>query len=356
MKYEKWISETTIDTRRHPSLGPIDQALFNYKLKRTPEDLQKLGVAVREWQSAQRAPSDDTSAKVDQLKAWVEKRVSELSAEQQTVLPEIQNAATIVLKAYQAWMDDSYKADFESTFLGSADTGMRCYKYYSDKNRWEQHLITKRGAPREMAKDIDAATPTLGMTESSSRNLADNTPPRNRRVEFRPPINRHTLVHELLHWVCHESFRTKVEHHPVVKEGVTEWLTREALKEYSKGGWTDHYHTVDWGIDKKMIDAEKMKGAYLAGRGVDSMFDEVIRASSAHREDLRQRTQDPNRGQREEVAKLARQGGVGTKFSPNPTSGFSRRVLSLFKDQPDTIIREQLPDNWADWVIQKKTA
>ena len=42
MKYEKWIAATTFDTRRHPSLGPIDHALLQYKLKRTPEDLQRL--------------------------------------------------------------------------------------------------------------------------------------------------------------------------------------------------------------------------------------------------------------------------------------------------------------------------
>ena len=96
MKYEKWIAATTFDTRRHPSLGPIDHALLQYKLKRTPEDLHRLGVAIREWQSGQKPPSDDTFAKVDQLKAWVEKRLSELTVEQQSVLPEIQRAATVV--------------------------------------------------------------------------------------------------------------------------------------------------------------------------------------------------------------------------------------------------------------------
>ena len=139
------------------------------------------------------------------------------------------------------------------------------------------------------AGGINAATPTipnaavqLDDEDHRSRNVKNDSPPNNRRIEFHT-MSEHTAVHEMLHWCCHEEFRTTAHARVLgadfeyVLEGFTEWLASDALNT----SWPMDTYAMIRGavidcVNNRHPDFESMVAAYFKGARVHEVANDML--------------------------------------------------------------------------------
>ncbi len=269
MKYQTWKQST----ENLELFNQVNQLILEYKLARTDETLGKLEHAAHELETKLKKPVEpSTLAKLKELNEWIETRKKE---ENDNTFKHLQTAAAAILEQYHAYFPEHYLIAIKAVFINPDKGVRRCYKYFSDKGKWENHIRKlEPDADDSMIQHADGVTPTFTLTSTSTKNLVNDQAPYNRRVEFRDPIKHHTLVHELLHWSCHEQFRLDTLHYPIAKEGITEWLARQITK-VTLAGWEEKYREVETAIYGGADKAVLFK-AYFMGEKTDSVVSYLI--------------------------------------------------------------------------------
>ena len=197
------------------------------------------------WRTAQGA--DKTP--FEQLDAFVQSERAANGPRQAEEYPDQtarRGGAADVLKAFSAYMPDFYSQTLNATFIKPPMNHVYCYHYYDVDKDWGQHLGTCQLPKGIQPQQVNGYCPTLGPGADRTNMRPGDTRRTNRRVEFTKQANHHTLVHEMLHWSCHENFRqatitrslfTDPAQLTLVLEGTTEYLARYALKEWDRGGY-----------------------------------------------------------------------------------------------------------------------
>ena len=302
MTAKKWLRLTECGGKaRNGELKAVDGALAFYQADQISARLTALREALEQWKRSQGSGEEwknsvwnqqqQEGKPVEMLDAWIARKERMLQDDKRGPIPALQAAAKSVYDAYQSWMPDAYRSALETTFVAPPDH-VYCYKRYETKPEWEDHLRKGTATGHDITKGdtVEASTRTLtwGIEKVEdefvrvSRNLKAYDAPGNRRIEFHDYNNHHTLVHEMLHWVCHEQFRLGSmkqefgEDFEYVQEGFTEWLARNALNEWTTGGY--------WRIMGDVIDAVKaghpsaddLKRAYFQGQDVKSIGQDMV--------------------------------------------------------------------------------
>lgn len=329
MKLETWKQSTG----KLPGLDAITALIGVYKQNRTDENLDAIDLAVRKLESETgKEAGGELNARIRELREWIDRRRKE---ESDSSFGHVQAAAVLVSRKYGAYMPNEYLEALRTVFIEAGNGVRRCYKYYSDKALFEKHIRTiEPTAPVEIVQHADGIAPTLSMTDVSTRNLAGETAPFNRRIEFRDPIKQHTLVHEMLHWSCHENFRLATLKQQLAKEGMTEWLAREVTG-VSLGGWAEHHDNVRAAV-RGGADTNKLLAAYFKGEDADTIEDYLKSFIAAGKKT----------GRLNELAQLATVANLSTKA---PSDELRKNWRSQIKAAFDT------DDECRTWVEQKVT-
>jgi hypothetical protein len=94
-------------------------------------------------------------------------------------------------------------------------------------------------------------------------------------------LDHHTLVHEILHWTTHASFEKYTKDHygsgtqgKLIREGITEWLTRTALGDMDNGSYRDLIPIVK-GI-AQVWNLSQLHAAYFRGEKNSAFCDSYV--------------------------------------------------------------------------------
>jgi hypothetical protein len=271
MRYSEWIKLAKQFKRYDFDASPLNDAVQTYMKTWQEGDLMTLASIVN---SAQ-ANFDDPV--ITQLKDWVAAEQEKLvQYEQGQCGRRLREAADIIVKAYELYLEPSYLAAVQMTFIKPPGHAY-CYFYFPDPMDWTDRVLETGSNSKDQPN---------AMAETPPGNVHYNMPswnaPYDRRIDFTPQAERHTLVHEMLHWVCHETFRntlaTKTNPADILAvEGFTEYLARKALNEWDKGGYTAEMRDVQPCINKGTPKLEDVLAAYFKGVNVRPVADELIR-------------------------------------------------------------------------------
>jgi len=372
MTANKWLRLTDCGGKpRSGELKAVDGALASYQadqlsarltaLRETLEQWKRSQGSGEEWKSSAWNQQPQEGKPVEMLDAWIAKKERILQDDKRGAIPALQAAAKTVYDAYQSLMPDAYRSALETTFVAPPDN-VYCYKRYETKADWEDHLRKKATASGHDIKGSDvisASTPTLtwGLDRVDdeivrvSHNIKAYDAPGNRRIEFHDYSNHHTLTHEMLHWVCHEQFRLDSmkqqfgEDFEYVQEGFTEWLARNALNEWTTGGYWRIMDYVIEAVKSGHPSAEALKRAYFEGQGVTAAGQDMVRYIKQERI---ARAQKINQDEIDDCLRLMRR---YTRLRDPSTAGddFVRRMKAVFQGVSDAERRRQL-GNTSPWL------
>jgi hypothetical protein len=381
MRYKDWMALTDghAQTPRSDDLVAVDRALLKFSQTGLETDLAALDASVTAWkakQGASWATSPPNASKqwerkqrdarpVDELGDWIAKRKRMFESDKQEAIPALKLAANEVLRAYETEMSTEYRDAVRLNF-GDVASPVYCYKRYGSDPDWHRHVNKARPGSRHDIADGDlvtGVTPTLFQSSPHegegdqpglvSRNLRGSGPPFNRRIEFRA-IEHHTLVHEMLHWCCHENFRLGASygklgpHFELALEGLTEWLARDALK---WPGGSQAYMRIIFDV-RDSIDAghprkDAVKAAYFRGEDVAAVCKDLIGFVNDGLPKLRADSR-----QASELGLVVDAMSFSRKKPTGANEDFKKRVRSAFKD----VAPERLPEllkgrkEWLEWV------
>ncbi len=194
-----------------------------------------------------------------------------------------------LITAYQQYIPDSYMAALKATFINT-DADARCFRCFHDEVEWGTRL---KGALDDSTKasDVNGYTPTV-VAGKDATNMGDlSQPPRNRRIEFPVTTNEHTLFHEMLHWVCHEDFRTGMDKdfkdpdREIGRECVTEYFTRAGLNEWETGGYGNYMPHAIAVVNDHGFDKVALANAYFRGVNVQKVIATMVERYNKRKED-----------------------------------------------------------------------
>jgi len=198
----------------------------------------------------------------------------------------LRDAASDVLTAYGDMMDHLYRGSMMQMFMGNPMDSvepMYCFYYWEDTGRWQQRL-NAIGAPNKtnafcMAMNTAQKHPSI--PGSALVRIKSDAAPANRQIEFGLNPDHHSLAHELLHWCTHQVFEDYTHGladktlGKFIREGLTEWLTRNGLSEWDKGGYIDFFPIWKELIDNGDVTIKDIIMPYFHGVGVSTFCTRV---------------------------------------------------------------------------------
>lgn len=276
------------------SLRQVDEALVKFENKPTGPHLDHLKHQLRQWtlshprwqQSQWNNPPtmQGSFQPITELVTWVDRLKVQFSANYEAIEP-LRAAGQLVLDKYGSEMEGVYKNALQDNFVAISphDKPVYCFKRFNDPMEWGTNVNgdarTKSFA--EAGDTVIGMTPTLHRGASVeamiNNNLKSLSPPYDRRIEFQNDMSPHNLVHEMLHWCCHEGFRTQATTENLgpeekkewyVLEGFTEWLTRKALGKMNEGSYQRIMHKVIEAVASDHPTEDDLFRAYFKGVNV----------------------------------------------------------------------------------------
>lgn len=274
--------------KRGPSLSRISDKLKAYI--KTPGDaqLKELWYALDGWQSHHLAdPKDHESWSADRrnkksaitdLTNWVKRKMNE------DAILAFKRAATLINQIYGPSMDDQYHQHFVDIFVNSEVDSTEPFTsiiHWKNQNHWNNRLAQvgcteSQGTTNGFTTAWDGPT-IASATKQLCAGIKGLTAPLDRIVEVFD-LNHHSICHELLHWVTHESFKKHFasmadgDLRKYINEGLTEWLTRKALNEWDTGGYVDFIPL--WkrmATDNTVVYYSALSNAYFKGKNLDEL-------------------------------------------------------------------------------------
>lgn len=264
-KHKKWKSYRE-DRNWLAEVRQVDEALCRFVENPTGPNLDRLKGRISSWLAShprvknsalgQPLRSKEDYGIVADLAKWVDGLKVQYAANSEAVEP-LRAAAQKILDKYAGYMDPAYKVALQENFASPAplDKPVYCVKHFSKEADWIESLQGDQKVKDlgESGYKVIGITPTISIGISRESAIAANldfdksmTAPYNRRIEFHENMTLHNMVHEMLHWCCHEKFRTEgipsalgdeEKKHWYVLEGFTEWLTRNALDDMRSGSY-----------------------------------------------------------------------------------------------------------------------
>jgi hypothetical protein len=372
MRYQEWMTLTARTGKpRSSELKAVDTALFDFSQSGLKTDLIILESALdawktskfpRDWRASIRNTHPSGKRPVETLSRSIAERKSQFAADEREVVDELARAARVVRDKYRSAMEDGYASALEATFISPVGQ-TRCYKRYKSREAWSKHTSGARTSDHDVRETdrVTAVTPTLLTTRETygsrnyrpSRNLAGISPPLNRRIEFFD-VEHHTLVHEMLHWCCHETFRIESskqslgDEFELVLEGWTEWLARNALGKWNEGGYLRIMLGVIAAVKAGQPKPDALVAAYFKGIQVTNTALMTIKyISTEHSNEKLAKT-----GQNQEIARvLDLMKGKLRRAPETATEDFKGMVANAFKGDLDVLLTEHAElNNYPGWV------
>lgn len=262
-----------------PSFAAVIRAFTAYKLSRKADDLRALQKALDGWlkptnELRRRWTSTETySDPIHAIYVWSLDQGGKEREQNRVSYERARPAAQTVFDRYGEAMPEDYRNALRITFLDkTAADHFYCVRYYPKD--FHPHIdkvapeLRNRGISNQA---VNGYTPTKAPTEEDGKNVSGIHPPVNRRIEFYEGTNPHTMVHEMLHWICHEKFRTHASggYSDYVREGLTESLARHALNEFDNGGYQDYFPAALDAINGNKPSWAAVYGAYFRGEDIE---------------------------------------------------------------------------------------
>lgn len=292
MSVKEFESRTSLMALRGAKLNLISLRLKEYIQDPSDQTLQNLWLALDNWQKAHSpAGSPDgwmqdrrnAGGAIADLTNWVKRKTNA------DAIIAFRRAAIDIHDAYGNMMDETYRKPLVDIFINSEVDSVQPFTsliHYRNQQHWQDRLIAKGWKPSQGKTDGLTSAWTAGDIAFTSRKMfaaiPGQTPPLNRIVEV-PVLNHHTISHELLHWVTHESFKAFFSNsfspylRPFIMEGLTEFLTRKALNEWDQGGYVDLVPLwVKMMSSNKAVHIADIEKAYFRGSELEA-FQRKIR-------------------------------------------------------------------------------
>jgi len=293
MSVKEFEKRTKVGLFRGDRLKAIADRLKGYHADPSVFNLRALKEALDRWQSGHRDGDRDSWRQdrrnqvpgkgnpIEDLSNWVDRKLVEPG------LIALRDAALDIEQAYGDMMDHTYRRNLIEMFLGNpidSTEPVYCFYYWDDDARWTQRLNTVGAPPKTnafcMPMHLADKDPTI--RGSALVRIKADFAPANRQIEFssKPGIH-HSVAHELLHWCTHETFED-YSHNMADKtlgkffrEGITEWLTRNALDEWDRGGYADFFPIWKDLVDDGNLSLNELILPYFHGVGVQTFCDKV---------------------------------------------------------------------------------
>jgi hypothetical protein len=212
------------------------------------------------------------------------------------------SAARTIGRAFGDQMDPVYRQAMIDTFINPPAipaSDPKCFVWFRNSNAWSVRLQSVGW------QDTQGATTGFTMVEEADDVRQYNnhyaapaqveklvlvgsyisggvTPPGNRMIQV-STLDHHTLVHEMLHWTTHASFEKyakaqygKGNQGKLIREGITEWLTRTALGDMDNGTYRDLIPIVK-GIAQRW-NLSQVHAAYFRGEKNSAFCDGYVAA------------------------------------------------------------------------------
>jgi hypothetical protein len=298
---------------RGDRLKDIARKLNAYNLAPTVDNLDDLRKALKNWKMAHNAPSNPDAWKTDRRNTGkgqgnpIEELDGEVNRqyreEARTALAE---AVRALDRTYGAALDPAYRKDMLATLHNTVPHAPRpldCFVWFRStvplgRSLWE-NLLKAVGATDDQGKTDGLTVPRdAGQAAGLNAKLDANNvtadcavvgryatrgddAPGNRVISV-STLSRHTVVHELLHWVTHETFR-KFTYDDIkdamlgkfIREGLTEWLTRSGLNEWDKGGYVDLVPVWQDIMASNAVSVADLTAAFFRGKDVKGVCVEL---------------------------------------------------------------------------------
>jgi hypothetical protein len=206
------------------------------------------------------------------LTEWCAAQHEQLVKDEEAQCPAyLKSASSRILKAYGDLLDPDYCYALRYTFYEPREH-IYCYACYHTEEDWAQRLYELGITGQSNVDDTKGYT---GAVHGPIRyNVKCLHPPEVRRIEFPHDANESTVVHEMLHWCCHEEFSQGKFWQAMpkddvtdVREGITEYLARKAIGD-AGGGYVSLMKRVNAVLDGDDEFQGKLFAAYF--RGIDA--------------------------------------------------------------------------------------
>jgi hypothetical protein len=268
-------------------------------------------------------------------------------------------AARTVMLAYAGYMPGEFVAALRDQFVDRTaedEAPCTCFVWHKTAAEWSSRLIGFGGQLPN--GPVDGMTPFWdgALAHSSPALLAGNYPPLNRSIEF-PEPKFGTLVHEMIHWCTSPEFhgyslRLVGNERVLVREGATEWLKRNAMKDWESGGYTDVMPRFRKIIDSRKVDPEQLMAAYFGGRDAESILRRIVEADRQFVEETMQAVGDEfEKSERERLTPMIKK----PAFSLNRSPEFRGIVFKAFGRIDETALRAQVQNAaWVKYLLLRK--
>lgn len=295
MSVKEFEKRTKTRAIRGEKLKAIADRLKDYHRDPSLPNLQALRDALDRWQGRHRLPFGapdswkqdrrnqvpDKGHPIEDLSNWVDRKLIEPG------LLALRDAASDIEQTYGDKMDHLYRGNLIEMFLGNPVDSVDpvyCVYYWADGAKWQRRLGMVGAPPKTDAfcVKMSLADKHPSMPGSALVHIKADFAPANRQIEFGSNPDHHAVVHELLHWCTHQVFEDYT--HAMadktlgkfIREGITEWLTRNGLKEWGKGGYIDFFPIWKDMVDGDVVSLREIILPYFHGVNVQTFCDKVI--------------------------------------------------------------------------------
>lgn len=254
-------------------------AFIAFKRSRNQTDFGTLKALLENWMKGNAIRDhwikvENYSDPIQALWIWSQNYQRKEVVQNSEAFDRVRPAAQVVLDIYGKYMPDDYRQAVQTTFLDKTKSDhFHCVRYYAQDFSSHIDKVAPELKEKYSPRDIKGYTPTRDdASEEDSKNVANIVPPYNRRIEFFNETNPHTMVHEVLHWVCHEQFRIDSDggRSDYVREGFTESLARRALNEPAVGGYEDYFPYALDAINSNKPAWSNVFAAYFKGENIQN--------------------------------------------------------------------------------------
>jgi hypothetical protein len=291
---------------RGDRLKAIGTALNAYNHAPTLDNLETLREALERWKAGHGNWRQDRRNTVKPNDRPIEELDNAIKTQfQEEARQALASAAKSLDHAYGPSMHAAYSRSMADTFINpkcSALTNppppLKCFIWYRENNQkaktmfdrvlqsagydaarqgatdgltlsYSAEMVNQQNAWLDQSLSTETRITVIGRTVT-----AGGGPPEDRIIQTNT-LDHHTLSHEMLHWVTHADFadyaHTKITDQnmgKVIREGITEWLTRRALNAWNNGGYRDLVPVVVEVMNSGPITLDKLAEAYFRGKTV----------------------------------------------------------------------------------------
>lgn len=282
--------------KRSTNLVRVDGALKQYKLVPSLANLDYVEECARFWNATTKTVSASRTHAYDQLiKAISTEKERLQKLDNVATERRLREAALLIVNKFNADIHEHYLGALRKTFVSPPEGHTYCYRRFSD-NGWKSHLLKVYKVDGSDIGSHKGVTPTIAAQELNRfpNFPKENFPPYDRLICF--PVNSttlHNLVHEMLHWCCHEQFRVgerckgvKAEDFEFCRESITEYLARLALpagSQDAQGGYQHYMSKIEYIISEGdgHVPLDDVKKAYFKGEKVGNLLERMIRCKDS---------------------------------------------------------------------------